>query len=537
MLRKIRWDESVKENTLYLVEALLCHADDEFEDEELKTTVYVEWKTENKLRVTGFEDKQTTRKRKQTVEVGTKKEHLLKLLKKAGKSLKLPKPKNEVSKSLQNRELDEIQTALDCLKELEVREDEKSIKNQGYWKFTLTLVHQTKREENLKLVKQKWKEHPKTNLLKTREPEQFEILIPPENLPRSGVVEFVGRQDELKLLHQQLQQTKPVAISAIAGMGGIGKTELALQYALYHLHKGTYPGGVCWLIARQEKETQTVNIGTQIVAYAVVYLGLRIPNGLELTDQVAFCWRNWREGEVLVVLDDVTDYKDIKPYLPPQIQRFKVLMTTRLEFGSPIQTILLGVLAPEKSLELLEVQIGKKRVGIELEIAKSLSEWLGHLPLGLELVGRYVAKKPNLSLAEMLFRLQRKAEERRSLKDPSLGGNPNDPTWILTAKRGVEAAFELSWEELDVNSQHLGKLLSLFALAPIPWNLVEDTERRYSEMSPNNGEFEPEELEASLDRLLQLHLVQHISQYTYLLHSLIREFFKSKLEGETHATY
>jgi predicted NACHT family NTPase len=163
-MRNIRWDESVKYNTLCLVKALLLHADNEFEDEKLKTTVHVEWVTENKLRVTGFEDKQTSGKRKRKVEVGTKKEHLVKLLKEIGKTLKIPKLKDGSSTSLQNRELDEIQTALDCLKKLGVREDEKSAKNQGYWKFTLTLTHQTAtQEQNLEVVDRKWREHPKTN--------------------------------------------------------------------------------------------------------------------------------------------------------------------------------------------------------------------------------------------------------------------------------------------------------------------------------------------------------------------------------------
>ncbi|NEQ20673.1 MAG: hypothetical protein F6K28_15825 [Microcoleus sp. SIO2G3] len=53
MPRNIRWDESVKENVLNLVEALLSQADDELDDLELKAAVYVEWVTQNKLRVTG----------------------------------------------------------------------------------------------------------------------------------------------------------------------------------------------------------------------------------------------------------------------------------------------------------------------------------------------------------------------------------------------------------------------------------------------------------------------------------------------------
>ena len=53
---------------------------------------------------------------------------------------------------------------------------------------------------------------------------------PPQNLPRSGVVKFVGRDKELARLHQELQESERIAITSITGMGGIGKTELALQY-------------------------------------------------------------------------------------------------------------------------------------------------------------------------------------------------------------------------------------------------------------------------------------------------------------------
>jgi predicted NACHT family NTPase len=168
MPRNIRWDESVKENALNLVEALLKQADNEFDELELKAAVDVEWLTQNKLRVTGKE-KQKRGKREQIVEVGTRKEHLVKLVNKTGKSLNLPQRKKESGSSQQERELEEVQTALDCLRELGVFEEEKNTrKNQGYWKFTLTLKHQTAtREENLEAVKQKWKEHPKTNSLVT----------------------------------------------------------------------------------------------------------------------------------------------------------------------------------------------------------------------------------------------------------------------------------------------------------------------------------------------------------------------------------
>lgn len=345
----------------------------------------------------------------------------------------------------------------------------------------------------------------------------------PNNLPRSGVAKFVGRDGELEKLHDQLQKGELVAISAIAGMGGVGKTELAIQYA--KAFKEIYPAGVCWLLARE------TNIGTQIVGYALVQLGLRVPDGIGLPDQVRFCWRNWPEGDALIVLDDVTNYMEIEPFLPPENPRFKVLLTTRLKFGPPVQTLPLGVLAPDKSLELLEVLVGKERVTAELAVAQSLCEWLGHLPLGLELVGRYLASMEDLSIPEMLFRLQQKAKLRKAIEDEAFEAEQD--TWTLTAKRGVKAAFELSWEVLDDKSQHLGKLLSLFAVAPIPWELAEQVKQKHCEMFPENGEFTAEEFRKARTKLLKFHLLQVSGQNAYQLHSLIREFFRNKLEGET----
>ena len=341
-----------------------------------------------------------------------------------------------------------------------------------------------------------------------------------QNIPRSGVGVFVGRKQELEQLHQQLKQDNLVAISALSGMGGVGKTELAIQYA--KSFQNTYPGGICWLHSRES------NIGTQIVSYAMVQLGLKIPDSLDLTDQVAFCWRNWSSGDVLVILDDVISYLDVQPYLPPVERKFKVLMTSRLKFGSPIQSLSLDVLSLEQALELLTVLVGEQRVHQELDTAKTLCQWLGYLPLGVELVGCYLLKRTDLSLSTLLFRLQHRAMERQAIKHQAL--TREEGTSTLTTNRGAEAAFELSWEELDSTSQHLGKLLSLFSLAPIPWQLVRVVQQKLWAINPRSEKFDYEELKVARDRLVRYNLLQQKTREFYQLHPLVRQFFVGKME-------
>ena len=72
---------------------------------------------------------------------------------------------------------------------------------------------------------------------------------PPTNLQDRGVARdrFFGRDQVLAELHQLLQKgDHRVAIASVDGMGGVGKSELAVQYARQHLHE-TYRGGVVWL--------------------------------------------------------------------------------------------------------------------------------------------------------------------------------------------------------------------------------------------------------------------------------------------------
>jgi tetratricopeptide (TPR) repeat protein len=332
----------------------------------------------------------------------------------------------------------------------------------------------------------------------------------PQNIIFSSTDKFVGRERELESLSQQLQSHDEVVIAAVEGMGGVGKTELAIQYSLLNLQLDTYPGGICWLRSREE------DLGLQIINFARTDLDLNPPDDLELPDRVRWCWKRWREGNALIIFDDVKDYSDIKPYLPPQPSRFKVLITTRLKLDLP-SSLYLAVLTESDALELLRQLIGQEKVEQELEIAQELCQRLGYLPLALQLVGRYI-KQRDISLDEELRRL-----EEKGLGHSSMGVPENDHTWTLNIKNGVKAAFELSWSELSETAQELGCALSLFALAPIPWSLVESAA----------VEQDTEELEDARVELENLHLLQ--GQDTYQLHQLIREFFGTKQTALTIA--
>ncbi|MEL7039576.1 MAG: NB-ARC domain-containing protein, partial [Cyanobacteria bacterium J06592_8] len=347
-----------------------------------------------------------------------------------------------------------------------------------------------------------------------------ELKSIPQNLRRSGVIKFVGRDDALNTLHEQLQQTERVAISAVTGMGGIGKTELALQYGKQHWKEETYPGGICWLRVRDQ------DVGIQILDFAEIQLGITVPDEIKenrtLEQIIDYCWRNWpippnppyQKSDVLLIFDDVSDYEAIENFLPSD-PRFKILVTTRKQWlAESFQRLELKVLSESEALELLASFIGN-RIKQEPEQAQLLCKDLGYLPLGLELVGRYLIRKSKLSLAEMRSRLSL-AHNSLQKRDRKGEAFPD-----MTAQRGVEAAFELSWQELDKEEQEVACLLSLFALAPIEWEWVEQ-----SLLEKDTEDLE----EIRDDVLVNLSLLQDEGNKTYQFHPLIREFLKEKRE-------
>ena len=383
---------------------------------------------------------------------------------------------------------------------------------------------------NLRQIQQSLLQNVRAESIQTGDINQTNVFLsadrPPtiklQDIPYRGSRHFLGRDQAIADLHQALQEGDRVAITAIAGMGGVGKTELVIQYA--QQHRESYPGGVCWFRARESSlEAQLL----QKVELELGLLALQKWRGklLSLAEQVQWCWHNWRpDGLVLVVLDDVTSLEDCRAVLPTD-QRFRVVLTTRQRgLDASFVELSLDVLAAADAIALLREVIGAARVAREPSEAVQLCAWLGYLPLGLELVGRYLGGDRFLSLGEMLERLK-----ARSILDASV---ERDEQYQMTAQLGVKAAFELTWETLDAATAEVAMLLSLFAADVIPWFLVEWMMQRV-----RGEESAISDARRELDNC---YLIQPVDpdaaddSGAYKLHPLIREFLQAKLaEFET----
>lgn len=345
---------------------------------------------------------------------------------------------------------------------------------------------------------------------------------PPFQLRRDATKNFVGRDLELKELENQLYQAGTLAITAIEGMGGIGKTELALQYAISARKLEKYPSGICWIDVRGK------DVVDEILDFANNYLDFLPPDNQTPEKQVELCWNRWSElfkQEKLLILDDVADYTQIYGYLPPYDPSLKVIITTRLRLESVnIQSLILEVLKDIDALNLLQAFIGEERVEHELEQAQELCKWVGNLPLGLTLMGRYLREFSEDSLEELLDKLKEEGLDQDSLQETEVPIGYNKTTANLwrgerRLYENVYAVFNLNWKYLQKEGKQLGAILSLFDAPPYTWSLVEKAAKPLSEQRGK----------AKIN-LKDLHLIHENEGNP--IHPIIQEFFLKKLKED-----
>ncbi len=202
--------------------------------------------------------------------------------------------------------------------------------------------------------------------------------LPKFNVPHRRNPNFTGREEILDQLSERLQSGEPAAlVQAIAGLGGVGKTQIAAEYA--YRHQDTYE--VVWWVRSEEPTTLAKDYAD--LAKAIDHPAKNLEDQKVVVDAVRR-WLNEHDGWLLV-FDNAEDRKSIKPYLPPN-GRGHVIITSRNQLWDGLAKHLpIDNMEPDEAVDLL---INDRSV--DAEKAHELAKELGRLPLALAQAKAYM---------------------------------------------------------------------------------------------------------------------------------------------------
>ncbi|WP_422752376.1 FxSxx-COOH system tetratricopeptide repeat protein [Micromonospora sp. WMMD708] len=189
---------------------------------------------------------------------------------------------------------------------------------------------------------------------------------------------FAGRGSELAELRARLSSGGAASVQAIHGLGGVGKTQLALEYA--YRHRADYD--VVWWISAE----QSGAIGEQFSALGIALgvLDAQVDSVIAQSKVKEFLRSRDRW---LLIFDNAERPDDLRPWLPDG--EGHVLVTSRTTaWGQLARTLELDVLPRTEAVELLTLRLAR----ISAMEAGHLAEDLGDLPLALAQAASYLAE-------------------------------------------------------------------------------------------------------------------------------------------------
>ena len=338
-------------------------------------------------------------------------------------------------------------------------------------------------------------------------------LPPIWNVPYRRNPNFTGRQELLDGLRAALTSEGTAALTqpqAIHGLGGVGKTQLAIEYA--YRFAGEYD--LVWWVPSEEPS-----------ALAATYAGLA--RALDLPDQDAAeqaviieAVKRWldRHGNWLLVLDNAPGPDFVGDYLP-QAPTGHVLITSRdPNWGGVARPLPVQEFPRDQSVEFLLKRTGQS----DEEAADTLAEALGDLPLALEQVGAYI-EETGITLANYLELFQVRSGELLSRGRP--------PGYQAT----VATTWEISLQQLSQPSADLMSLFSFLAPEDIPKSLLE-----------KGAEHLPEPLTATVGDPLALNdAVSQLRHYSFIevgdgswsVHRLVQGVVRDRLDDTASTSW
>ena len=325
--------------------------------------------------------------------------------------------------------------------------------------------------------------------------------IPPNNLPDRNP-HFTGRDAILEDIHRQFHNGQAVSLrQSVAGLGGVGKTQAALEYA--YRYAEDYDD-IWWVNAESGLQE----------AYRAFAKNKGLPASADNADWPAVlnAVKSWfdQHTRFLFIFDKVEDLGLLSGCLPRNSGH--VLITTRNALSPVGKSLDLNVFLPEEATAFLKERLGRN----EGEDALKLAERLGYLPLALDQAAAYIlANRCNCAqYLELLADHGLKTFDQRGAKVYGYGNTINT-TWQITIEKiGLES------------SKQLFNLCVYFAPDDIPLSLL--IEGR-SEL--------PEPLQATLADKLDLNeAVLELTKYSLLrekngfisIHRLVQEVVRNK---------
>lgn len=289
-------------------------------------------------------------------------------------------------------------------------------------------------------------------------------LPPGSHLPFWPNPHFVGREGDLRVLAAVLRA--PGAVAVVGGPGGIGKSQLAAEFA--HRYGRQFVGGVRWLNAADQE-----GIAAQVVGSG----GCDLAQGgrpLPFERRLALATAAWREPTPqLIILDDCPDYATLARWRPAA-GGSRWLVTSRAAdwVGRPDTAfVALSPLGRAASMALLQGRCpGLRRAPQALD---ELAHALGDIPLALWLASAYLyAETRPHEVSRYIGRLQ----GRHGLHHASLQpGAPSPTDYSKPVGEAIAASLDGLRSDDPVARRArawLGALLWLAPGVPVPAALV-----------------------------------------------------------------
>jgi tetratricopeptide (TPR) repeat protein len=288
--------------------------------------------------------------------------------------------------------------------------------------------------------------------------------IPPRlhNLPFSSLGDlFKGRGEELRKL-QEGQATALAQAQTIYGLGGIGKTRLAVEYAWRsgHLYETAL-----FVVA---ESPEALRSGLANLASPDL---LNLPEYKIFTqeERVAAVLRWLREHDRWLLILDSVDTKEAEKKvvkIVPSLSAGRVLITSRIK-DWPAGTLLqqLETLSQDKAQEFIieRTAVGRNQSEDDRNLALRLAKEIGGLPLALEQAAAYIAKS-GMSLSKYLEEWAKEREKVLNWYDSSVIQDPVP----------VAVTWQKTFEQLCPTAAAILRLTAYLAPDPIPSKMFED---------------------------------------------------------------